>query len=387
MRRADHARRGAPLMMLATVIGVWVAYRAIAWEGPIFENAQPVTVDQTATPPQIVRRAAPYGSDMQVAMPDLQMPNFGMDQDISPVRIAYSAAQLAYRGGRSLGRSWATNGLQGRPPMEDSNFVEDASTPYPAAAFGIPSPVMASAAGVPQTANSSAQQLAPQIAAEFRQLAPSRWSGDAWALFRQGSDSALSALRPSYGRSQAGAVLRYDLAPGSSRRPQAYARATTALAGPRQRELAAGLSARPISSVPLRAHLEGRVFDTQFGTETRAAAFVVTELPMAELPGGFSAETYAQAGFVTGEFATPFVDGQVRVTRAVVQGRGFRVEAGAGAWGGAQEGTGRLDVGPTVSVTVPLGRVNARLAADYRFRVVGEAEPASGPALTLSAGF
>ncbi|WP_156170064.1 hypothetical protein [Aurantiacibacter luteus] len=182
-------------------------------------------------------------------------------------------------------------------------------------------------------------------------------------------------------------MLRYDLGQGSSRRPQAYARATTALAGPKQRELAAGLSTRPFGSVPMRAHVEGRIFDTQFGTETRAAAFVVTELPMAELPGGFSAETYAQTGYVTGEFATPFVDGQMRVSRPFKQGRGYRLEAGAGAWGGAQEGTGRLDIGPTASITVPLGRVNARLSADYRFRVAGDAEPASGPALTLSAGF
>ena len=64
---------------------------------------------------------------------------------------------------------------------------------------------------------------------------------------------------------------------------------------------------------------------------------------------------------------------------------GLRV--GAGAWGGAQEGASRLDVGPTAAETFRLGDVRARLAADYRVRVAGEAEPASGPALTVSAGF
>ena len=31
--------------------------------------------------------------------------------------------------------------------------------------------------------------------------------------------------------------------------------------------------------------------------------------------------------------------------------------------------------------------VSGWIAADYRFRVTGDAEPASGPALTVSAGF
>lgn len=68
-------------------------------------------------------------------------------------------------------------------------------------------------------------------------------------------------------------------------------------------------------------------------------------------------------------------------------GGGAEVTAGAGVWGGAQEGSSRLDVGPSAAVSFRLGQARARLAADYRFRVAGEAAPASGPALTLSAGF
>ena len=34
-----------------------------------------------------------------------------------------------------------------------------------------------------------------------------------------------------------------------------------------------------------------------------------------------------------------------------------------------------------------IGPVPSRLSLDWRFRVAGEAEPADGPALTLSAGF
>ena len=48
----------------------------------------------------------------------------------------------------------------------------------------------------------------------------------------------------------------------------------------------------------------------------------------------------------------------------------------------------RLDVGPTATVGWPLGPTGAaRLGVDWRFRVRGNAIPASGPAVTLSAGF
>ena len=139
--------------------------------------------------------------------------------------------------------------------------------------------------------------------------------------------------------------------------------------------------------IPLRLHGEARVFQTGSSIETRTAGFVVTELPPQRLAANLRAETYIQAGYVTGRFATAFVDGQARITRPVARADDFRLEAGAGAWGGAQKGASRLDVGPTASLGVRLGAVNARLSADYRFRVAGEAEPASGPALTLSAGF
>ncbi len=65
----------------------------------------------------------------------------------------------------------------------------------------------------------------------------------------------------------------------------------------------------------------------------------------------------------------------------------FDLRAGAGAWGGAQEDAARLDIGPSASVSFQLGEGRGRLAADYRIRVAGDAEPSSGPALTLSAGF
>ena len=228
----------------------------------------------------------------------------------------------------------------------------------------------------------------PEAAATLRRTeGASRWAVDAWALWREGSDAPLVAGQPSYGRSQAGAVLRYRLAPASAHAPQLHLRASAALEGVRENEVAVGASARPLPDVPVRLAAEARVTQTGRGEELRGAAYAVTELPRVTLPAGFSGETYAQAGYVTGDFATAFVDGQMRITRPLLRDEGFRLEAGGGAWGGAQRGAARLDVGPTATASVRLGRAQARISADYRFRVAGDAEPESGPAITISAGF
>ena len=63
------------------------------------------------------------------------------------------------------------------------------------------------------------------------------------------------------------------------------------------------------------------------------------------------------------------------------------LRVGVGAWGGAQKQAARFDIGPTASVAFRLGEARARLAVDYRLQVAGHAAPASGPAVTFSAGF
>ncbi|MEO6041100.1 MAG: hypothetical protein ABIP41_04300, partial [Croceibacterium sp.] len=73
--------------------------------------------------------------------------------------------------------------------------------------------------------------------------------------------------------------------------------------------------------------------------------------------------------------------------RTIVRRGDSAASAGVGVWGGAQKGATRVDIGPTADVTFRLGDTRGRVAADYRFRVAGDAAPASGPAVTLSAGF
>ena len=215
-----------------------------------------------------------------------------------------------------------------------------------------------------------------------------RWSGDGWLFLRQDTGGPLAAGQPSYGRSQAGAVLRYRLAPSSGHRPIGYLRATRAVAGPAETELAAGFAARPLAHVPVSFAAELRVTAEPAGREVRPAAFAVTELPPADLPLGLRAEAYAQAGYVGGRYATAFADGQAKVdSHAANFGPLGEARVGGGLWGGAQRHAARLDVGPTAALDFPLGDARARLALDYRVRVAGRAAPKSGPALTFSAGF
>lgn len=220
-----------------------------------------------------------------------------------------------------------------------------------------------------------------------------RWSGDGWLLMRQGGNNHALAggsapYGPTYGANQIGAVLRYHLIPGEAHKLTVYTRAYGALNGTGEREVAAGLSLRPVPVVPVIAMAEMRASQFQSGqTHARPAVSLATEIPPVRLGGRLEAETYVQAGYVGGAAATPFIDGQIRVEQVVSHGAGAELRMGLGAWGGAQQGANRLDVGPTLRIGMRQGQVGARIAIDYRLRVRGNAKPTSGPALTLSAGF
>jgi hypothetical protein len=221
-----------------------------------------------------------------------------------------------------------------------------------------------------------------------------RWSLDAWAFWRQGSDAApLAEGRvPIYGASQMGAVLQYRIAEAAGRDPRLFARAYRALVERGESELALGASARPLARVPLRLMGELRLTEGALRSQIRPAALAVTELAPLVGPLGTRIEAYAQGGWVGGSSATLFADAQASLTREItpvarLTGDALHVSLGAGAWGGAQEGAQRLDLGPTLRLDAKVGAVPVRLSLDWRERVAGEAGPDSGVAATLSTRF
>ena len=229
--------------------------------------------------------------------------------------------------------------------------------------------------------------------AAYRPASRNRISGDVWIFNRAGnSPSALVApALATYGASQAGAVLRYALAPEEAARPELYGRLVAALQVPTQQDVALGVSAQPVASLPLRFHAEARVTRqgeaSQRETLVRPAVFATTGFYSDDRETGLTARGYAQAGYVGGQSATAFADAQIVGERAVARFDLGEISIGAGAWGGVQRGAGRLDIGPSASVALRLGRSPVWLSADYRFRIAGDAQPGSGAAVTLSTGF
>ena len=187
-------------------------------------------------------------------------------------------------------------------------------------------------------------------------------------------------------------MIRFALAPNSPHAPQAYLRVSRAIGGFDEGEVAAGLSARPFANLPLRLLGEARVQRGSGVTRVRPAASLVSELPPVRLPLGIAGEAYAQVGYAGAALgakrgATPFFDVQAVADRKLASAGPAELRLGAGAWSGGQNGVARLDLGPRASLRLATGPATSRLALDWRFRVAGNAQPASGPTLTFSAGF
>ena len=60
---------------------------------------------------------------------------------------------------------------------------------------------------------------------------------------------------------------------------------------------------------------------------------------------------------------------------------------GALAAAAIQPGTGRVDIGPRLTLKLPDVGHGSRIAIDWRQRIAGDARPESGAALTLATDF
>ncbi|MBS1240249.1 MAG: hypothetical protein H6R45_955, partial [Proteobacteria bacterium] len=311
--------RGQPVVVLAMLLGGWVALRAALWESPFIEAA-------------------------------LELPRALLASTESAERadggMARAEAMLARPEDAPKPESW--------PVLSEPLGAESAAGPGAPAVITLPDPLRPAlvpftpAAPLPQRlavahnmllmAGLSSLPLPPELAnlvapvkaapqaTPYHPLttfaashAGGRWSGDGWLLLRRDTTTALTSGQGSYGRSQAGGVLRYSFALSSPFAPAAYARVSQALGGASESEFALGLSARPVPRLPVRAAAELRVTQVGGRTLVRPAAYTVTELPPFGLPLGFTGEAYGQAGYVGGESASAFADGQLRAERKLAQ--------------------------------------------------------------------
>lgn len=387
--------RGAPLMMLALLLGGWSAGRVWLWEDTSAAPAGLAGLEAAAAaaaraPPHRARPDA-FADAEAAAYAAAAVAATGPLPALFPAPIPMATGRAPVAGQRGFGRSAAVGSpprIAGLPGVPEAPYPPAPAPPLPPSMS--PATAAAPSAGL---ATATAPALpAPLAPASSR--AEGRWSLDGWAFWRQGSGAVpVSQGRvPIYGASQAGGVLQYRLAPSAPRDPRLYARAYRALVNRGENELALGASLRPLPRLPLRLAGEVRYTDAAFFSAFRPAAYAVTELPPLRLPFATTLEAYAQGGWVGGPGATPFADGQVSLTHELgLVGRltdeRLRLSLGAGAWGGAQRDAERVDVGPTIRIDTRIGKVPARLSVDWRQQVTGDASPRSGVAATVSAGF
>lgn len=198
-------------------------------------------------------------------------------------------------------------------------------------------------------------------------------------IARSGIGVGSSAFAPQLGGTQGGVRVDYGIA----RKLAATARIAAPAAGA-GRELSVGIAWRP-AGVPLRFVAEQRF--ALDGGRGGPSVGVSGGVDAVRLPAGFRLEGYGQAGVILRDGVEHFVDGSARATRGLVAVGGIEIDAGAGAWGGAQRDVARFDIGPTVGARVPIVGQTLRVAVDWRQRVAGHARPGSGPALTLGMDF
>jgi hypothetical protein len=201
-----------------------------------------------------------------------------------------------------------------------------------------------------------------------------------WALLRsqQTGIAGSRSLAPAgqLGASQAGARLTYNF----TRLFAASARLSSPV-GTRGGEAALGIRVHPLARVPVWLTAERRQAIGRFAGGRSAFALLleggVYDQP---LPWRFTLDSYFQGGVVSATKRDLFFDGGLTATRPLWGKLSF----GFGLWGGAQPHLARLDAGPRLTVRV---RKNLKVHLDWRQKLVGNARPGSGPALTLAGDF
>ncbi|WP_421854248.1 hypothetical protein [Novosphingobium sp.] len=383
--RGTKARRGQPVVALAMILTMWIAVRAtfIALESA--PAPDPVRMVRLSAPQRSAARAPerqePAGSDRQdeglaalCALPALVPGADPAELQPQAVAMADFVPRRQSRNVRRLTRTPHGFGAVPEALTEASEELEGPRMFYPA----LPGVEPRQADGAPS------ETARPRVP---------RWSADGWLLLRGDQAPALAAGAAAYGGSQAGAVLRFGFAPANRLRPQAYMRFSSALsASVQQKEVALGLMVRPVPRLPVALLGEWRLQEQGGSNRSRPVVMAVTELAPLQLPFGVEADAYAQGGWAGGRDATLFYDLATTFQRPVARPlRGTQMSAGGGLWSGGQRGAVRLDVGPRIElrgmVGPPARRIGVRVGVDWRFRVAGRAEPGSGPALTVAAGF
>jgi hypothetical protein len=359
------------LRFLGLAVAGWIGVRAAALG--ILPGADMFRIERgEAQSPQIVPTEFPPLEPVALAQPDTSTSQYPAAQYYAqaaarPVMIpVYYAAPVS-------------TPIASRSPSYDELLPPPRRPIYASlpALDEMPMSRLASAAMPSRTSTSVPVLTAPVLPLQARL---DRLQLTSWALLRNqetgvaGSRSLASGGQ--LGASQAGARLVYNI-----NRLLALSARMSSEVGRRGGEIAAGVRVHPLVGLPVWLTAERRQRIGRFGGgRSDFALFAEGGVYGRPLPWRFSLDSYIQGGVVGVKSRDLFVDGALTVTRPVY--RNFSL--GFGLWGGAQPGLSRLDAGPRLTMEV---RRNLKVHADWRQKLVGNARPGSGPALTLAGDF
>jgi hypothetical protein len=338
-------RKGRALRCWGLLLALWVSARAAwLWRDGVVPRRSAAMVGSTADLPPVASSLTRRGA-AATARAEAQPPAPAFNDQL--VHISPSRPLASRRPARLPALITAVERAAGHVPAP------------------LPAPLVA---GQPPSAEAIVPQVRGGTLVEAAGRAP-RWSQTGWLLLRGGATTSTAA--PQLGGAQLG--VRVARALDDEGRLAASLRLVSALQA-REREAIAAVEWHP-RALPFRMLAERRIgvagLRSGWGL---GAAGGISDL---ELSHGALLDGYLQAGVI--ERRGGYADGAVSLERPLAQNGDATLRLGLGAWGAAQRGAQRLDVGPTA--TLRLGRARATLA--WRARVAGDAQPASGAALTI----
>ena len=207
-----------------------------------------------------------------------------------------------------------------------------------------------------------------------------------WAQWRTDVGIEPLANGGELGGSQAGARIAYSIWQAGPADIAIAARLTRPIERSDGAEAALGIAIQPLRSIPVTVSLDRRIA-IESGARNAWSIGVAGGVYRKAVTSGLELDGYAQAGIVGAHSRDLYVDGSASLSHPIAISERAILSLGVGAWGGAQPGVARVDIGPEAGLRLPLGDMGIRLALGWRQRIAGSAEPGSGPALTLGADF
>ncbi len=207
-------------------------------------------------------------------------------------------------------------------------------------------------------------------------------SVSAYALIRPGGPMAGIATNGQLGGSQAGVRVQRSLVRSGRFLLSANGRFSAPIEQSIGKEAGFGLAIRRSGRVPAEFLVERRAALDK-GARNAVAVLFATGIDDFRLPGKIRVSAYGQAGVVGLKNRDKFVDGAVRAERGLLTLGRADIRLGAVVAGASQPGVSRLDLGPSLSGRFRVAGTSVRVATEWRERIAGNAQPGSGPTVTL----